>query len=252
MNSFSSDNSDATFLTRVYLNKNLRNARRLLASPHRMHGAVEAAFAPGAMPSGRRSLWRVDSFPGKNILYIVSPVQPDVRHIVEQAGWLHDEGAAETKNYAPLLDRLQTGQSWHFRLTANPVRYLGSKDDTDEPVKRKNVYKRHGHITVAQQLQWLIDKSARCGFQIPHMEHNGQSMPRADIVDRKIIRFERQGGREQSTENKVGRKKTITISTATFEGVLAVTDVDLFRIALRNGIGHAKAYGCGLLTLSKH
>jgi CRISPR system Cascade subunit CasE len=37
---------------------------------------------------------------------------------------------------------------------------------------------------------------------------------------------------------------------AVFEGVLQISDESLFKAALTNGIGRAKAYGCGLLTLA--
>jgi CRISPR system Cascade subunit CasE len=43
---------------------------------------------------------------------------------------------------------------------------------------------------------------------------------------------------------------TVTLTTVTYDGVLDITDADAFRQALTQGIGHAKAYGCGLLTLA--
>ncbi len=42
----------------------------------------------------------------------------------------------------------------------------------------------------------------------------------------------------------------VTLTTVTYDGILQITDADAFRRALTNGIGHAKAYGCGLLTLA--
>ena len=37
---------------------------------------------------------------------------------------------------------------------------------------------------------------------------------------------------------------------STFEGMLTVTDRDAFVHALTHGIGRAKGYGCGLLTIA--
>jgi CRISPR system Cascade subunit CasE len=37
---------------------------------------------------------------------------------------------------------------------------------------------------------------------------------------------------------------------ATYDGILTVTDPALLRRALCHGVGRAKAYGCGLLTLA--
>ena len=42
----------------------------------------------------------------------------------------------------------------------------------------------------------------------------------------------------------------MTLSTALFEGVLRVEDPAVLRTALVSGIGPAKGYGCGLLTLA--
>ena len=36
----------------------------------------------------------------------------------------------------------------------------------------------------------------------------------------------------------------------TFDGSLTVTDPEKLRHALSNGIGRAKGYGCGMLTLA--
>ncbi|MDO0929777.1 MobF family relaxase [Streptomyces sp. TG1A-8] len=44
--------------------------------------------------------------------------------------------------------------------------------------------------------------------------------------------------------------KPVTVVTVTFEGRLEVTDPDALRRALTQGIGRARAYGCGLLTLA--
>ncbi|MEU7482087.1 type I-E CRISPR-associated protein Cas6/Cse3/CasE [Lentzea sp. NPDC042327] len=40
------------------------------------------------------------------------------------------------------------------------------------------------------------------------------------------------------------------LSAASFEGRLEITDPDALRHSLTHGIGHGKAYGCGLLTLA--
>ena len=41
----------------------------------------------------------------------------------------------------------------------------------------------------------------------------------------------------------------VTFTRAQYDGVLRVTDADALRRALVCGIGHAKGFGCGLLTL---
>ena len=49
---------------------------------------------------------------------ILSEDRPDLSGIVSQFG----QGApGETKDYAPLLERIARGGVWRFRLTANPT-----------------------------------------------------------------------------------------------------------------------------------
>ena len=55
-------------------------------------------------------------------------------------------------------------------------------------------------------------------------------------------------GRDIASFRRSGRR--VTLARATYQGRLAVTDPDLLRAAMVNGMGPAKAYGCGLLTLA--
>ena len=156
------------FISRIALNKARYGARQLISSPYKLHAAVECAFPPNVVRNNDegRILWRLDTSVADNgvWLYVVSPEKPDFMHIVEQAGWpMHAEW--ETKNYEPLLERIAKGQRWHFKLRANPVR----KAKEDRGRRRRNggiVGKVQGHVTVDQQLQWLIDRSASHGFAI--------------------------------------------------------------------------------------
>ena len=57
--------------------------------------------------------------------------------------------------------------------------------------------------------------------------------------------------RDKVRFTKNGNDGTITIVRVTYEGMLEVTGPDALRHALTSGIGHARAYGCGLLTLAE-
>lgn len=50
-------------------------------------------------------------------------------------------------------------------------------------------------------------------------------------------------------QQRVEKKGRLRFSTVDFAGVLTVTDAQAFGVALREGIGHAKAFGCGLLLV---
>ncbi|WP_433664695.1 type I-E CRISPR-associated protein Cas6/Cse3/CasE [Nocardia sp. CA-128927] len=219
------------FLTRMQINPRRRGARLLLSSPQVLHAAVCSGFAD-ATPSGEgRILWRLDNYgPHRVILFVASPDKPDFTHIIEQAGWPTTE-TWDTKPYDRLLDRLTLGQQWQFRLTANPVHSARREGWTDT--------KPLGHVTIRQQEQWLLDRTPRLGFQIlPRKADNAvDGEVELVITDRGVRRFSRGDGR-------------VTISTATFEGLLEVTDVAALKNSLTFGIGRAKSYGCGLLTLA--
>ena len=46
-------------------------------------------------------------------------------------------------------------------------------------------------------------------------------------------------------------KRAVALLSVTFDGILTVADPELFRKALVSGIGRGKAYGNGLLTITR-
>ncbi|NDL56606.1 type I-E CRISPR-associated protein Cas6/Cse3/CasE [Phytoactinopolyspora mesophila] len=221
------------FLTRMPINAARRGARRLMASPQAFHAAVLAGFAGDGSGRDGRVLWRLDSHEQRRVvLYVFSPDKPDFTHIVEQAGWPTTE-AWDTKSYEPLLDSLEVGKRFQFRLTANPVR-SGRRDGWKET-------KPLGHVTARQQEAWLLDRAERLGFQVVPSSvgaGDGVAEPDVAVVDRSVRRFDRKGAQ-------------VTLAMATFQGQLEVSDVEALRHTLTHGVGRAKAYGCGLLTLAR-
>ena len=208
-------------LTRTYLNARRPGARKLLGSPQAMHAAILSGFPPGA--SGDRPLWRVDLDDVlRPTLYVLSGDRPDFTHLEEQAGW-PTLPTSQSASYDPFLESLADGQQWAFKLTANPT-HRATIDGRSKVL---------AHVTTDQQLQWLLDRAGRRGMDIGSSDE-----PTATVVGREVRRFSRDGS-------------TVTLGTATFVGVLRVTGPDLLRAALTQGIGRAKAYGCGLMTLAR-
>lgn len=219
------------YLTRMHLNPTRRGARALVGSPQKMHAAVLSAFPPGTPTETERGrvLWRLDVGQRHELsLLISSPAQPDLAHVVEQAGWPTGKDHWQSAPLSRVTDRLETGQSWAFRLTANPVRSVAQGSGRG---------KRVAHVTVQHQLNWLIERSAEWGFALngPH------ETVTADVVSRRILSFERRSD---------GGCRQITLTTVTYEGALTVQDPGVLRRAMGHGVGGAKGYGCGLLTLA--
>ena len=42
----------------------------------------------------------------------------------------------------------------------------------------------------------------------------------------------------------------VTLATAQYDGILEVTDADAFRHVLGFGMGRARGFGCGLMTIA--
>ncbi|MDR0917354.1 MAG: type I-E CRISPR-associated protein Cas6/Cse3/CasE [Oscillospiraceae bacterium] len=209
-----------TYLSRVEININRRDTVRALSSPQILHAAIAGSF-PATQESGR-TLWRIDTIGNHTYILLLSSAKPDFTHVVEQFGWPTSEQQWGTKDYGVLLSRIAVGQTWRFRLCANPTHSERSSDGS-----RGRVY---AHVTVEQQRKWLLDRAEKHGFAL--------DPDKFDVMSSEQRQFRRGGG-------------TVTIGTAVFEGLLRVTDADAFKSALVNGIGRAKAYGCGLITIER-
>lgn len=206
------------FLSRIPLDRYNRNTLRALNSPSMFHGAVESSFNG----ERKRNLWRIDLLNNQLYLLLLSDCEPELSELYSQFGT--KELPFEIKSYDGLLDRIEKGTKWRFRLTANPTR---SVFDPENGKRGKVVAPK----TIELQKKWLIEKSEKNGFSVTENSF--------DIVNRKWFRFYKKGS------------KAISIISVTYEGVLEITDAELFKNALVNGIGRGKAYGMGLLTVMR-
>ncbi len=203
------------YLSRVKINTSIRNTRKFLGSLQVIHASVESCFADH---DTTRKLWRLDYFCGQPYLLVLSREKPDFTSLVEQYGYAGEDG--EIRDYQRVLDCLEDGKRFRFRLCANPVHSI-----KDEGGKRGKVVP---HVTICQQEEWLEQKCEKLGFSLDEFL----------VVQRELKRFTRQG-------------KPITLHTAVYEGILTIRQAEIFRETLVQGIGRAKSYGCGLLTLAR-
>ena len=106
------------------------------------------------------------------------------------------------KLYTPFLERITPGSVWHFRLVANPT-----KSCVSEPGKRGKV---HAHVSVPHQKEWLQTRAA----------HNGFSLNEEDftVVHSQWHIFCKNSSQEAQ----------VRLLAVTYEGVLTVTDTELF------------------------
>ena len=209
------------YLTRMCLDLTKRNTMRAFAEPKLFHGAIERSFTG----ERHRNLWRIDALNGSQYLMIVSEERPDLNAVVEQFGYCEASAPWETRDYTPLLNRIQPDTRWHFRLTANPTKHAPGNASAGQRGKVMP------HITAEHQQRWLMEKAPQHGFSLTVGEFLA--------VQEQWYQFRKylDGGR------------SVSLLGVTFEGMLTVTDADMFRRALVEGIGRGKAYGMGLLTV---
>ena len=204
------------YLTQMRLDMNNRRTLSALASPAKLHGAVESAFSG----QRQRNLWRIDSRGAQNYLLILSGEKPDLTQAAQQ--FAPPGETWQTKDYTQLLNRISQGSRWQFRLCANPTYSVPAG-----PGQRGRVC---AHSTPEHQAAWLERQSERHGFVLKKDEFA--------VMKSVWYRF-----------RKGNTGKNVTFLAVTYEGYLEVRDPELFCRMLCSGIGHGKAYGAGLMTL---
>lgn len=133
---------------------------------------------------------------------------------------------AECKRAESVLDAVRPGRILHFRLVANPSRKTKAVRPSEE-VPRNS--RRVALTSDDERLDWLIQRGEAGGFAV------GQ-----DLRIDPLPPFEEAGR----------RRDRIYVRPVRYEGFLRITDAGRFRASLREGIGPAKAYGCGLLSIA--
>lgn len=230
------------YLSKVALNPLRRGTQRMLNNPQVLHAAVLGGLS--RQPVEERILWRLESaVPHRMDLLVLSRSKPSWEHLVEQGGWpASDDAQALVKPYEPLLDRIVRGREFAFRVRANPVTAtrrplnpsVAARDRLSQP-RARGV--RVPQRTVDQQLAWLLARVRRWGFELP--------VGSSGTCDARLVSRQRLSFRKHD-----GATSPVVIETATFEGRVRIVDAATARRSLLEGVGRARAYGCGLVTLA--
>lgn len=229
------------YLCSVGLNPLRRGAQNLLSNPQRMHAAVEGIIPP--QRSGR-ILWRLERTPHRCELLVLSPDVPSLDHLVEQAGWPgNTQAAPRVADMSPLLSKLAIGRQFEFRVTVNPASTTRTLTNASKNQASKLDQSprsiRVGHRTVNHQLAWFTSRTTGVSPQWGFTTGKTEETAEVRVVGREYLRFSR-----------ARQIASVSLDVATFQGRLTITNVDDFTRALLSGIGKAKAYGCGLLTVA--
>ena len=217
------------YLSRLQLNPTSRQVwRQYLRNPYRVHQLVMRGFPDGIDRQKAQVLHRLEVRDDVPVLMVQSALEPDWSTI--DAGYLLASALYDPwPNPAVKLLNLplQTNQILSFRLTANPTIKKGRWDAETGKTLNSN---RVPLLKEDQQRAWLDKRAEDSGFK---------------VVDVAISQAQSQKMR--------GRRgvKPITLYTVQFDGYLQVLDPDLLLKAVQMGIGPARAFGCGLLSLGR-
>ncbi len=231
------------YLSKIPINPLRRGAQRLLRSPQALHAAVLGGLA--TQPVAERVLWRDERDGPACHLLVLTQSQPSWEHLVEQAGWAGSpSGGALTRDLRPLLDLIVKGREFSFRVRANPTQSLKKPEHPTASQQRVSEDRartrgtRVGHRTIEHQLRWFVEQgggpASRWGFTV-----NEDGISSVNLLEREHISFSKGQGSHR-----------VTLDRVTYGGTLTVVEPDRVRQVVLGGLGGAKAYGCGLLTLA--
>ena len=210
------------YLSRLTLNPYNPGVRSDLAAPYRLHQTLMRGVDGQARES--RLLFRLEpEAPAEApILLVQTQTLPNWDSLLKN-GYLRRADGPKALNPESIQQ-----QMYRFRLMANPVKKVrkdGKNHSVRVPLKRarysEEEFKAEGKIGY---LQWLERQGNNRGFKVA----NVTDMPKA----------------AQPTKGK-GKHFGVL-----FDGFLQVTDAEKVQQALTDGIGPAKAFGFGLLSLA--
>lgn len=218
------------FLSKLVINTSNPIGLRSLIDPYEAHRTIWRGF-PNAVDDGPgRVLFRLEH--RKNPPYLVALVQsclePNWQPLLQGNIIL----SAESKEFTLKIieDLTRVGQLLHFRLKANPTARK-IVDDSQRDEKGRPKRGRVGIFGEDRQKAWLAGKAAKGGFK---------------LVECYI------SAKEDSNSSKPSVKEKIKHLAVTFEGILEVTDTEIFHATLEQGIGSAKGFGFGLLSIARY
>jgi CRISPR system Cascade subunit CasE len=212
-----------------------------------MHRTLCKAFVqhPEKDPAFRAKvglLWRVDSSSeGVPLVLVQTRIKPEWSFLDHLQGYLLDDGRMNpgVRSLAPLLEQIREGALFRFCLRANPTKKI---DTLSKPDGKHRNGRRIPLIGEENQIPWLCGKGTAHGFEI--LTHDkDEDVPPVPAV--RVIQEPHSCGQRRELEGK----EKLTFHAVRFEGCLKVTDRDSFIGGLEGGIGSAKAYGFGLLSV---
>ncbi|MEU9064577.1 type I-E CRISPR-associated protein Cas6/Cse3/CasE [Streptomyces sp. NPDC048430] len=211
-----------TSLTRIVLNPHNAAVRADLADVDSLHKTLMRLAPDHNGPTPRATaglLFRTETGPDPTLL-VQTAHTPDLTALPTSYG------TARTVDLTSLLNSLTPGRAVHYRITAAPTVARSAGNPTRHPVTGK----RRGkitHLTGDDAITWWQRRAAAVGLEPVTVSGLPRPFPRTRIT-----------------------RSAPYFTLTQFDGVAHITDTGLLTHALNNGIGRAKSYGAGLLSLA--
>jgi len=207
------------YLSRLILNPRCRRTQQELAAPYEMHRTIMQGFPDDL--NGQQVLFRVDvdRHSGMPTVLVQSGQAADWSFLDSEREYLLDPQLLAKPNPTQKEFDLPVtaGQRLAFRLRANPT------------FRRDG--KRLAWLEEKDQRKWLSRKAETGGFRVLSIL----------VVPEGMVKVEKHAS--EATHD-------ISVYSVRFEGLLVVTNPDTFRETVATGIGPAKAFGFGLLSVA--
>lgn len=204
------------YLSLLRLDPTSRRSVTEAMRPYELHRSLLGAFPDKVAGGSGHVLFRIDthSETGAMSVLVQSEKEPDWAKVNGAAGFIAEH---KTRPFDP---QFVEGQLLRFRLRANPTKRLAESG------------KRQGVLGEEAQMAWLRRKGQQGGFK---------------LVDAGVIS---EGSAADKMTDASGREHGLTMISVRFDGLLCVVDSDDFRQTVEQGIGSAKGFGFGLLSIA--
>jgi CRISPR system Cascade subunit CasE len=204
------------WLTRILPDTRHAGVNRDLADAVRLHQRIMSLVPDGLGAQARREggvLYRYETTRSGPQLLIQTSIRPTPDRLP------NGYGTIAVRDLSPLLSALDKGTAVHYRIAANASKRLGRTADHPGKIAA---------LRGAAAEHWWTQRAERCGLAL-------RTLTATTMTD--------------ATGRSDGRG-AIKHAVTRFDGLAIVTDPDLLRTAVAEGIGRGKSYGCGLLSLA--
>ncbi|MFE3029652.1 type I-E CRISPR-associated protein Cas6/Cse3/CasE [Nocardia tengchongensis] len=140
-----------------------------------------------------------------------------------------------------LDQNIDTGQRFRFRTVINPARMSDRHLPPDARTAPRQDRKRLADTTAAHARQWFAERLQPQGESAVGPRGVRRIGADADPAQLAVRILPKLGHLQGKPGMRIGR--------AEVRGEMIVTDPDVFVDTLGTGLGHAKAYGCGLILI---